>query len=167
MANPQDDIGLNAELNGEFYFNERTGRTHVRLPAGGAGGGVTSYADQPVSEERYVEFLKSRADAKMAESEALRAEGERLAKHHEKARSELEKRQKAERNAADEQEREADSESFDDEQGRNPITSETYGRPPINPPGLDGEPQRHNPGDMRPEVDHQPASSPVKENETA
>jgi hypothetical protein len=55
----------------EFYLNPQTGRTHVRMPAGGAGGGVTSYADVPATEEQHVEFLKRQLDVKKAEVDML------------------------------------------------------------------------------------------------
>lgn len=140
MANPRD-VSANALLNGEFYLNERTGRTHVRLPAGGAGGGVTSYADQPATEEQHVAYLRSLADAKKAETDVLNAQ-------HDEAKAKLE-----EKTAEDEIEE------------TNPIGPETYGRPPVNPAGIDGEPQQHNPADERDPVDDQPLASPVKEHE--
>lgn len=70
MANAKEP-SADALLNGEFYLNEHTGRTHVRLPAGGAGGGVTSYADVPATEEQHVAFLKLQAELKQAETDAL------------------------------------------------------------------------------------------------
>lgn len=154
MANPRDNvnpstgsIGANGMLNGEFYLNERTGRTHVRLPAGGAGGGITSYADVPATEEQHVGFLKSQAEAKQAESDALR-------ERHEKANEKLEKHQAKEREEAEKLEAAGDEKEGDDVS--NPITDETYGRPQLNPPGLDGQKGPHNPADGRDYIDDQP-----------
>lgn len=143
MANPRDAVdpatGLLASLNGEYYLNERTGRTHIRVPAGGSGGGVTSYADVPATEEQHVAFLKAQADAK-------KQEGEALAERHGKAHEELKKQQA-------EEEKEAKArEATEDEGGRepaNPIDQFTYGRPPLNPPPLEGQAGPRNPGDQR------------------
>jgi hypothetical protein len=59
----------NFALNGEFYLNDKDGRTHIRLPAGGTGGGVTQYADVLATDEQHVAFLDSRA--KLREDEAV------------------------------------------------------------------------------------------------
>lgn len=129
MANPQDTTNpaLQAEyaLGKQLYLNEKTGRTHVRMPAGGSGGGVTSYADAPASEELHVVFLKSEAERKQAESEAL-------LQQHDEAHAELQDK-KAEINSATDI--------------NNPITDDTYGRPPQHVDGLADSP--HNPADER------------------
>jgi hypothetical protein len=158
MANPRDNLGANALLNGEFYINDRTGRTHVRLPAGGTGGGITGYADQPATEEQHVAFLNSQAESKKAESEALH-------ERHKEAHERLEKHQAKEREEEDAREKVEDKEAIDEPDVRNPITAETYGRPPMNPVGLDGAPQNRNPADERGVVDEQPRASPVKKEE--
>jgi hypothetical protein len=62
----------NAILNGEFYVNDRDGKTHIRVPAGGSGGGVTSYADVVATPEQHVAFLQSQVDAKQAEVDAMK-----------------------------------------------------------------------------------------------
>lgn len=68
MTNPHDPVDVNFALNGEFYLNPKTGRTHIRLPAGGSGGGVTGYADVEATEDQHVAFLDSQA--KLKEDEA-------------------------------------------------------------------------------------------------
>lgn len=142
MANPRDDDGsVHLARGGEFYLNERTGRTHVRLPAGGSGGGVTSYADVPATEEQHVAYLKELAEQK-------RAEAENLQQQHEDAHTELQKKQE------EGAEGEADI--------NNPITAESYGRPPqhVDPGNKKGP---HNPADERDFIDSQPhTEAPVQ-----
>lgn len=163
MANPQEDVapqtgatGANAMLNGEFYLNERTGRTHVRLPAGGAGGGITSYADVPATEAQHVSFLKSQVELKDAEHKAL-------VDQHAKANEKLEKHQAKAKEEEAKQKKVDDKKVEDEPDVSNPITAETYGRPPMNPRGLDNQSGPHNPADERDNIDHQPVSSSVKE----
>lgn len=55
----------------DYYINEKTGRTHIRTPAGGSGGGQTSFADAVASEAEHVAFLQTRIDAKKGELDAL------------------------------------------------------------------------------------------------
>lgn len=140
MANPRDTTNpaLLAEyaLGRELYLNERTGRTHVRMPAGGSGGGVTSYADAPASEELHVAFLKSEAERKQAESEVLQQQ-------HDEAHAELQDKKAGDIN--------------------NPIRDDTYGRPPQHVDGLADKSGPHNPADERDPADDQPKSEPVKE----
>lgn len=150
MANPRDNVnqgslGVNAALNGELYLNENTGRTHIRLPAGGTGGGITSYADVPATEEQHVAFLKTLADQK-------HAEGDNLQQQHEEAHSALQEKQAAEQ----------DGKPVTDV--NNPIGAETYGRPPQHvDASLDSRPGPHNPADGRDPIDDQPKSAPVKD----
>jgi hypothetical protein len=166
MANPRDDvnssnssIGVNGMLNGEFYLNERTGRTHVRLPAGGAGGGITSYADVPATEEQHVGFLKAQADAKKAEGEALHEQhakaDEKLKKHQAKADEEAKKQESADKDAED---------NGDKPYVGNPITDQTYGRPRQDPPGLENQTGPINPADGRdftgPQLKMEPTMQP-------
>lgn len=40
----------------EFYFNERTGKVHMRMGAGGRGGGMTSVIDVPATEAHFREY---------------------------------------------------------------------------------------------------------------
>lgn len=155
MANPRDEVnpstGSIGMLNGEFYMNERTGRTHVRLPAGGAGGGITSYADVPATEEQHVRFLKSQAELKKSESEALHEQ-------HEKAHEKLEKHQAKEAEEAKKQE--AADKKADDNGDKpyvsNPDTAQTYGRPPLDSPGLENQTGPRNTADGRPNIDEKP-----------
>lgn len=141
MANPRDDL-MNAPLNErrEMYIHRETGRTHIRAPAGGVGGGITSYADVPATEEQHVAFLK-------AEAERKHAEGDVLHQQHEEASDKLAR----------------DRETDEVKDINNPITSETYGRPPQHSDGLGSQKGPHNPADERDPIDNQPRSSPVKE----
>jgi hypothetical protein len=125
---------------GEYYLNERTGRTHKRKPAGGAGGGVTSYADVPASDEEHLAFLRMTAEQKAAESEVLQQK-------HDEAREQIEQR-KAEGG----------------ESVNNPIDAETYGRPPqhVEEP-VGGQQGPANPADQRDPVDNQPRSEPTQD----
>jgi hypothetical protein len=121
MANPRDPVAPAGEidpvfLNGEYFLDERTGRTMIKVPAGGAGGGVTSYAVQPATEEQHVGYLKTLADQKQAEHENLQQK-------HEEADQKLQERQAE---AEEGEKPEADV--------NNPITAETYGRPPQHVP---------------------------------
>lgn len=143
MANPRENtnplISDDYAFGREFYIHPHTGRTHVRAPAGGAGGGITSYADVPASEEQHVAFLKS-------ESERMQAESEALQQRHEEARDHLaEKREEG-----------------DETETNNPITDETYGRPPEHARSLgDQASGPRNPADERDPIDKQARS--VKE----
>jgi hypothetical protein len=158
MANPRDNTSpapqggqpapnpaLQAEyaLGRELYINERTGRTHMRMPAGGTGGGVTSYADAPASEEMHVAFLKSEAERKQAE-------GENLQQQHDDAHAEL-------------QDKKAEGDKKADI--NNPITDETYGRPPQHVPGLANQTGPRNPADERDYIDNQPVSERPAQND--
>lgn len=68
MSKGPDATDPNFVINGEYYLNERTGRTHIRLPAGGSGGGVTSYADVEATEDQHLAFLNSHAALKEQEA---------------------------------------------------------------------------------------------------
>jgi hypothetical protein len=148
MANPRDGVFEQTSLVGghEMYIHPETGRTHERKPAGGTGGGLTSYADAPVSEERHVAFLKSQAEKKKAESDDLMQK-------HEEAHKELKDKREAEKKG----ERKPEV--------NNPITDMTYGRPEQNAPGLDSQGGPRNPGDGRDGVDNQPMSSARNEDD--
>lgn len=63
-----DDYRLPGE---EWYISDKDGRTHIRKPAGGAGGGVTSFADILAGDAQHFAFLQSEMDKKKAEGEAL------------------------------------------------------------------------------------------------
>jgi hypothetical protein len=99
MTDPRDNpnnpnqaaLSANVALNGELYLNENTGRTHIRLPAGGTGGGVTSYADVPASEEQHVAHLKMLADQKHAEGDNLQQQHEEAAEKLDAKKAEAEK----------------------------------------------------------------------------
>lgn len=140
MANPRDnsDPLLRGEyaFGRELYLNEKTGRTHVRMPVGGSGGGVTSYADAPASEEVHVAFLRSEADRKQAESDVLKQQ-------HDDAHAELQDKKAGEADV------------------NNPITDDTYGRPPQHVEA-GNQPGPLNPADGRDPADDQPKSEPVK-----
>jgi len=100
---------------------------------------VTSYAVQPATEEQHVGYLKSLADQKKAEHENAQQK-------HDEAHADLKKR---EDEAKDGEKPEADV--------NNPITAETYGRPPQHvPAGNQKGPE--NPADQRDYVDNQPVS---------
>lgn len=94
MANPRDVVSEQVSLVGshEYYIHPETGRTHERKPAGGVGGGITSFADVPASEEKHVEFLKSQGEAK-------KAEGDVLLQRHEEAHKELKEKRVEEEKA--------------------------------------------------------------------
>lgn len=70
---------------GEYYLNERTGRTHKRKPAGGVGGGVTSYVDEEASEAEHLAFMRMRADQKAAESDIAQQQRDEAAQKAEEA----------------------------------------------------------------------------------
>lgn len=125
---------------GEYYLNERTGRTHKRKPAGGAGGGITSYADVPASDEEHLAFLRMTAEQKAQESEILQQK-------HDEASEQIEAK------------REDDTKEVN-----NPIGPETYGRPPqsVDAP-VGGETGPANPADERDPVDDKPRSDPMQE----
>jgi hypothetical protein len=111
----------------------------IKVPAGGAGGGVTSYAVQPATEEQHVGYLKTLADQKQAEHENLQQK-------HEEADQKLQERQAE---AEEGEKLEADV--------NNPITAETYGRPPQHVPATNQK-GPENPADQRDYVDNQPVS---------
>lgn len=144
MANPRDNtdplLREQYAFGKELYINQQTGRTHVRAPAGGSGGGVTSYADAPASEEVHVAFLKSESEKKQAESEALNQQ-------HEEAHTALK----------DKKAGEADI--------NNPMTDQSYGRPPQHVPGLANQTGPRNPADERDYIDTQPVSERPAQND--
>lgn len=72
---------------GEYYLNERTGRTHKRKPAGGTGGGVTGYADEPATEQEHLAFLRMTAEQKAAETEVLQQKHDEAAQQVEEAKA--------------------------------------------------------------------------------
>jgi hypothetical protein len=130
---------------GEYYLNERTGRTHKRKPAGGAGGGVTSYADVPASDEEHLAFLRMTAEQKAAESEVMQQK-------HDEAQQQI-----------SEQKAQAKGGEAPQETVNNPIDNETYGRPPqhVEEP-VGGQKGPVNPADQRDPVDNQPRSEPTQ-----
>lgn len=150
MANPRDVVSQQVSLVGrhEMYIHPETGRTHIRKPAGGTGGGLTSYADVPASEEEHVDFLKSQGEAKKAEGDALMV-------RHEEAHKDLTKKREDEKN--DKGEHRADV--------NNPITDLTYGRPPQHTDGLESRGGPWNPADNRDGVDNQPVSDSRNESD--
>jgi hypothetical protein len=91
MANPRDP---SFALNGEFYMNEKDGRTHIRVPAGGSGGGVTTYFDVLATEDEHLAFLDSQAKLKEAEALAHREK-------HKQAHEEMKKKTEIYFNADD------------------------------------------------------------------
>lgn len=149
MANPRDNtnplVSDDYAFGREFYIHPQTGRTHVRMPAGGTGGGVTSFADAPATDEQHVAFLDVQVQAKAAESENLKQQHAEATKHLEKKRAE-EKDGKVEPDI------------------NNPIGPETYGRPQQHVRSLGEQASGpHNPADERDPVGDQPMASPVKE----
>lgn len=146
--NPRDTIAPLAPLGGEFYLNANTGRTHVRMPAGGTGGGATSFADVPASEEQHVAYLKLLADQKLAESEDLQ-------QRHEEAHDTLQEKRQTE--AEGKSEADGKSAALD---VNNPIGADTYGRPPQHVEGLQSQKGPDNPADGRDFTDAQPKSAP-------
>lgn len=56
-------------LHAEIHAHPETGKLHARIPAGGSGGGVTSYVDMPVSDAEHVALLDAEAERKAAEAE--------------------------------------------------------------------------------------------------
>jgi hypothetical protein len=72
-----------------FHTDPKTGRTFIRMAAGGAGGGVTGYTEVEATEQQHVDFLKSQA-------EANKVENERLIKLHEEAAAKLKEHRDAE-----------------------------------------------------------------------
>lgn len=93
----------------DYYINEKTGRTHIRTPAGGSGGGQTSFADAVASEAEHIAFLQTKIDTKKGELDAL-------AHTHDEAQRKLE-RDEAEHIA----EVEADKAKLAEDEKANPV----------------------------------------------
>lgn len=70
MAIPQDKIAPADLKAGDFFLGEN-GRTYIRVPSGGHGGGATSYATVEATDEQHARHLRTLADAKAAEVDSL------------------------------------------------------------------------------------------------
>lgn len=93
---------------GEFYLHPESGKVHKRLPAGGNGGGVTSYADTEASESEALAYFNHMAERKTAEVDTLKERHDeaevQLAEHREAESSDVVKvdgAKEAEREMAD------------------------------------------------------------------
>jgi hypothetical protein len=86
-----DDILKTHE--GEFYLHPESGKVRKRQPAGGSGGGVTSYADAEASEAEAVAYFDLMKERKAAEAEAMKD-------RHEEAKTTLAKTREEEAKAA-------------------------------------------------------------------
>lgn len=80
---------------GEFYPHVN-GKIHKRLPAGGHGGGLTSYVDQVATDSERLAYLRYMADTKAAEADLL-------LKQHGDAEAEIAEKREAEAAKAAEQ----------------------------------------------------------------
>lgn len=70
--------------NGELHVNQHTGKPFIRQPAGGTGGGATSFADTPATGEQHVAFLENDVRVKEAELANAKQRHEKAHKEHEK-----------------------------------------------------------------------------------
>lgn len=71
MATPRDPA-MPLPLNAEMHIDEKTGRTVIRTPAGGSGGGVTGFIDTPATDAQHAAFLAGKIKEKEADLAAAK-----------------------------------------------------------------------------------------------
>lgn len=85
----------------EVHTHQVTGEPFVRKPAGGLGGGVTSFASTPATEEEHLASLESDVKVKEAEIADIKQRHDAVKKDHEKHKAEQAKIEAEEKKAAD------------------------------------------------------------------
>jgi hypothetical protein len=85
--------------NGELHINQHTGKPFIRQPAGGTGGGATSFADTPATGEQHVGFLENEVKFKEGELANAKQRHEKASKEHQKHKAAQAKRDEQEKKA--------------------------------------------------------------------